>query len=296
MVYGLSLAMASGNSFLGYKAAKPLNVLIVDNELHQEELAWRVGQVGRAMGAKPDGRLNFTFLRGSSVDIDGLDAKLDECGGSKYDIIVIDAMYRILPKGMSENDNASMTQIYNKLDGLARKNEAAIINIHHSSKGGQGDKGVTDVGAGAGAISRAADTHMVIREHVDAGLHVIDAVTRSGISPKPVTARLEWPLWKEVKGVEPTVKTFENAREKMNKEKKDNTEESEDKVINYMLKWQQENEGQVLNSAQIHQEMKFDTWANSKTFKKHLKSMVEKGKLKELPKEVGSQCLRYLAL
>ena len=296
LVYNMALAVASGNDFLGYKAAKPLNVLIVDNELHQEELAWRVGQVGRAMGATPDGRLNFTFLRGSSVDVDGLDAKLDECGGSRYDIIVIDAFYRILPKGVSENDNSGITQIFNKLDGLARKNEASIINIHHSSKGNQGDKGVTDVGAGAGSISRAADTHMVIREHVDEGLHVIEAVTRSGISPKPVTAKLEWPLWKEVKGVEPTLKTFENARKKLNDEQKKENCGREDVVVNYMLDWQEKNDSKALNSAQLHQALKMSTWGNEKTFKKHLKSMVEKGRLKELPKEAGSLALRYFAL
>ena len=221
LVYNIALAVTSGREFLGYKSEKPLKVLIVDNELHMEELTWRVKQVGNALNARPKGRLNFTFLRGSMVDIDALDAKLDECGGSKYDIIVIDAFYRILPKGMSENDNASMTQIYNKLDLLAEKNEASIINIHHSSKGNQGDKGVTDVGAGAGAISRAADTHMVIREHVEEKHVVIEAVTRSGLSPAPVTAEFQFPLWIHKPDMEPKVVNFENSRDKMNADKKD---------------------------------------------------------------------------
>ncbi len=295
LVYNLAMAVATGNSFLGYKAAKPLKVLIVDNELHPEELSYRVHQVGKAMNAKPEGRLNFTFLRGSSVDIDGLDAKLDECDGSQYDILILDAFYRILPKGVSENDNAGITQIYNKLDNLARKNEASIINIHHSSKGNQGDKGVTDVGAGAGSISRATDTHLVIREHVEKGLNVIDAITRSGVSPEPVTAKLEWPLWKQVKGVDPTLKTFENAREKVNTDKKKENEKREDAVVEYMLNWQQENQGQVLNSSQLYAALKMSTWGGEQAFKKNLKKMAEKGKLKELPKATGSLALRYFA-
>ena len=69
---------------------------------------------------------------------------------SHYDLIIIDALYRILPEGTSENDNAQITRVFNKLDNIAKKNDCAVINIHHSSKGNQGDKAVTDVGAGAG--------------------------------------------------------------------------------------------------------------------------------------------------
>ena len=292
LVYNIALAVTSGREFLGYKADKPLKVLIVDNELHKEELTWRVKQVGNALDARPEGRLNFTFLRGSMVDIDALDAKLDECGGSQYDIIVIDAFYRILPKGMSENDNASMTQIYNKLDLLAEKNEASIINIHHSSKGNQGDKGVTDVGAGAGAISRAADTHMVIREHIEENHVVIEAVTRSGLSPAPVTAEFQFPLWHHKPEMEPTVKNFENARDKLNEKKKDAVAGKHAAIAKWIKEYE-EKKGDPPNSAQIHEATGFSTWPKSVTFKKQLKTMCEKGILKELPKASGSTALRY---
>ncbi|MCP4779765.1 MAG: AAA family ATPase [Hyphomicrobium sp.] len=226
------------------------------------------------------------------VDIDALDSKLDECGGSQYDIIVIDAFYRILPKGMSENDNASMTQIYNKLDGLASKNEASIINIHHSSKGNQGDKGVTDVGAGAGAISRAADTHMVIREHLEEKHVVIEAVTRSGLSPAPVTAEFQFPLWIHKPDMDPTVKSFENARSKMNSEKKDEVAGKYEQIAAWVAQYEEEN-GKQPNSVEMYEACKLGTWGKVITFKKHLKQMSADGILKELPKAAGSNALRY---
>ena len=292
LVYNIALAVTSGREFLGYKAEKPLKVLIVDNELHKEELTWRIKQVGNALNAKPEGRLNFTFLRGSMVDIDALDSKLDECGGSQYDIIVIDAFYRILPKGMSENDNASMTQIYNKLDGLASKNEASIINIHHSSKGNQGDKGVTDVGAGAGAISRAADTHMVIREHVEEKHVVIEAVTRSGLSPAPVTAEFQFPLWIHKPDMEPKVVNFENARDKRNADQKEDIAGKYEGIAQWVTDFEAKNDKQP-NSVEVYEGCKMGTWDKVITFKKHLKKMSELGILKELPKAAGSNALRY---
>ncbi len=292
LVYNMALSLACGKKFLTYHAAKPLKVLICDNELHEEELTFRVSAVAEALGVDPEDRLEFTLLRGSNVDIDALDRKLDECGGSRFDIIVIDAFYRILPKGMSENDNAAMTQIYNKLDTLARKNEASVINIHHSSKGNQGDKGVTDVGAGAGSISRAADTHMVIREHSEEGLFVIDAVTRSGISPKPCTAKLNWPRWEVVGNVEPELKTFENQREKVQRRAKEENAGKVEIVLEYLRR--ETEAGKTPNSMEIFNACKLSTWGSDSTFKKNLKRIAASGRIKELPHAPGSLALRYI--
>ena len=292
MVYNLAMALSCGKEWMGYRSGKDLKVLICDNELHKEELAFRVQKVAGALGANPGDKLQFTVLRGSDVDVEALDRKLDEVSASRFDIIVIDAFYRILPKGMSENDNASMTQIFNKLDSIASKNECAIINIHHSSKGEQGDKSVTDVGSGAGAISRAADTHLAIRRHVEDGYVVIDAVTRSGISPKPVTARFNFPLW-ELSDVEPELRTFESARDKMNSNKKGETEEKRKIILDYMEK---NAKNTTFTAAGMHEKLKLSTWPVLKTFKKHLKALSEEGLLKETAPEPGTCATRYSSI
>jgi zinc and cadmium transporter len=54
---------------------------------------------------------------------------------------------------------------------------------------------LTDVGSGAGSISRAADTHLVIRQHREPGLAVLDAACRSFPPVKPISLQYEFPLW-----------------------------------------------------------------------------------------------------
>jgi hypothetical protein len=123
----------------------------------------------------------------------------------RYNLIVLDALYRTLPPKCNENDNAQMMAIYNKIDEIARHSGASVAIIHHSSKGDQSTKGVTDIGAGAGSISRAADTHLTLRQHELAGCVVAEAVTRSFPSPDPLTLRFSFPLW-EPTHIEPAIK------------------------------------------------------------------------------------------
>ena len=68
------------------------------------------------------------------------------------------AFYRFLPAGTDENANADMASLYNHIDRYAADLGCAFVLIHHSSKGNQSGKSVTDVGAGAGS-------------HADAGGH-----------------------------------------------------------------------------------------------------------------------------
>lgn len=112
-----------------------------------------------------------------------------------YKLIIFDAKYRFASIGVSENDNAAETLIYNTLDQIAAETRAAVVVVHHASKGSQSDKRVTDVGAGAGAQSRAADCHMILREHEEQGVYVLDAAVRSFPPVKPMALRWQFPVW-----------------------------------------------------------------------------------------------------
>jgi hypothetical protein len=50
---------------------------------------------------------------------------------------------------------------------------------------------VVDVGAGAGSMARAADSHFVLREHAEDGAIVIDAAVRSWKPIQPFVVRRE---------------------------------------------------------------------------------------------------------
>ena len=209
LVYLLAWCIVTGMSWLSHAVTKG-RVLIIDNELHPETLAHRLDWIAnKLMINRSDyaDTIDVITLRGQNINIHDIERRLATIKPGTYSLVIIDALYRTIPQGTSENDNAMMMAIYNKLDYYASASQwdCAIAVVHHSSKGQQGDKQLTDVGAGAGSISRAADTHIVIRPHEDEGLSVLECVTRSFKSPDPVSIQFDCPLWQAVTS-EPQVK------------------------------------------------------------------------------------------
>jgi len=194
-VYNLAARLATGGEFLGWTSPHNLKCMIVDNELHPEELAFRVGSVQDAMEVNFGDDLHFTCLRGAAVDMNHIEQKLVASGASRFDVIILDALYRFIPAGTSENDNAQMMLIYNTIDRIARTFDCSVICVHHASKGNQNEKQVSDVGAGAGAISRAADTQVVLFPHEQEGMVCVEAITRSSKTPKSRSATLDGFIW-----------------------------------------------------------------------------------------------------
>jgi hypothetical protein len=134
-------------------------------------------------------------LRGLGIDLLKLAPLIRSIEPGRYVLVILDAWYRFLPFGFSENDNAQVMELYNRIDAYTARLQAGWVNIHHTSKGDQTNKSVTDVGSGAGSQSRAADTHLIIRPHEEEGLSVIEAAVRSFPPVSPLTVRWEFPLW-----------------------------------------------------------------------------------------------------
>ena len=192
---GLAWSIAQGIPWMGFDTSQG-RVLLIDNELHPETLSARHSAIANAMGVDSsfNEMVDVLPLRGFACGVAEL-SQFVEGEAGKYALIIIDALYRTLPEGTSENDNAQMMQIYNHLDRFAAKLDAAIVVVHHSTKGDQSSKDVTDMGSGAGSIARAADTHVSIRPHEELGFAVLEARTRSSKPPEPVTIAWEYPLW-----------------------------------------------------------------------------------------------------
>ena len=166
LVLQLAIALATGGDWLGRECTKS-NVLLVDNELHPETETSRLKHVANVMGVPIDSLegLDFLLQRGGIKDLLSLESQLRAINDAakRYEVIIIDALYKALPKDVDENSNGQITGIYNQVEKIAREQEAAVILVHHTSKGNQANKSVTDVGAGAGAQSRAPDTHLALR-------------------------------------------------------------------------------------------------------------------------------------
>ena len=151
-------------------------------------------------------------LRGQLRDILAMAAYFDAIEPRHYSAIILDAMYRFMPAGTDENDNGAMAGIYNRLDAYAERLGCCFIAIHHTTKGNQSAKSVTDVGAGAGSQSRAADAHLVLRPHEEPGAVVLEAVVRSWAPVTPIALRWEFPVWRPAPELDPAALRSEKLR------------------------------------------------------------------------------------
>ncbi len=198
LVTDLAISVATGRSWLGCYDTQQGDVLILDNELHGTTTANRIPKVAGARGvnmADFDRRLFVENLRGRLVDIEALERYFAAIDPGRFKVVILDAFYRFMPCGSDENDNAGMAAVYNRIDRYAHHLGAAFILIHHTTKGSQSDKSVTDVGAGAGSQSRAADAHLILRPHAEDNVVVLDAAVRSWAPIMPRCLRWEFPVY-----------------------------------------------------------------------------------------------------
>lgn len=198
LAYVLLLCVATGKRWLDRFNTTKGRVLLIDNELHPPTIANRIPAVGQALElfeSEYSDVLDIWPLRGNLRSLNELHAEFDDIDHGYYRLIVFDARYRFSSEIESENDNAATTRFYNTLDRLAEQTGAALVLIHHSSKGSQTDKNVVDVGAGAGAQARAADCHLVLRDHEEEGVAVLDGAVRSFKPVEPIAVRWQFPLW-----------------------------------------------------------------------------------------------------
>ena len=197
LVMNLALAVALGRDWMGFPCEQG-KVLIIDNELHPATTAYRFRTMLAKLGIPRSAVNPFIRIenqRGMLETIQSLSTQIEELKKEDYKLIIIDAFYRAVPQGTNENDNGSITALYNLLDRYAGTLNSAFALIHHTSKGNQSQKSVTDVGAGAGAQSRAADTHLVLRPHKEKGVIAVDCAVRSFAPVRPFCLRFDWPVW-----------------------------------------------------------------------------------------------------
>ena len=197
LVLDLAVSVAMGYDWQGFPCNQG-RVLIIDNELHPDVLTWRLNQVLVERGVTQERLRDRMFIfsqRGRLQDINFMGTYMDRLAKGNFKMIIVDAFYRVMPKNMDENDNGTMASVYNLIDRYAGTTGAAFVLIHHTTKGVQANKAITDVGAGAGSQSRACDTHVVLRRHQEEGVVVMDGVCRSFAPPSPCCLRFSFPVW-----------------------------------------------------------------------------------------------------
>ena len=203
---GLGLSVVTGRKWLNRFWTRRGKVLLIDNELHLETLAQRLPRIADAMGIQPHEYADQLFvanLRGQLIDLNSLSEQLLGLEPGAFSLIVLDAWYRFQPVGSDENSNGDVAQLYNLLDSVANKLGSAFVCIHHTSKGNQSGKGVTDVGSGAGAQSRAPDSHLTMRLYEEDNAVVVEAAVRSFAPMEPFCLRWNFPVWTPADDLDP---------------------------------------------------------------------------------------------
>lgn len=202
LTYYKALCIVTGRMLFRFATRKG-KVLLLDNELHPAIIVDRIARVATEMGipaSEYGDMIHVCSLRGRLLDLPGIERQIiDQLEGGTYAAVICDAWYRFSPGGRDgENSNSGITQAFNSVDRMAAKSKAAWILIHHSSKGDQSSKSVVDVGSGAGAQSRAADCHVVLREHELPDTVVMEAKVRSFPPVQPIVLEWHYPLWRVI--------------------------------------------------------------------------------------------------
>lgn len=195
---GIALHLQAGWPWLGRFDVAKGNVLLIDNELHPETIAHRIPVVANGYGipaSEYENGLCVEHLRGRLTDINAMASYFSQIEKDRFRCIVLDAKYRFMPEGTDENSNADEMRFYNLIDQYSAMTGSTMVLIHHASKGDQSGKRATDIGAGAGSQSRAADCHLVLREHEEQGCAVMEGEVRSFPRPDPVVLRWNYPIW-----------------------------------------------------------------------------------------------------
>lgn len=196
LLWGLVFSITFGWRWLGRFATKPGKCLVIDNELPPAVIKHRIIAICGALQIdyqQAKGKIEIESLRGKRQDIFQIERRLQREHG--FDFIGIDALYRAYPKGMNENDNAKMTEVYDAIASIANSTNAMVGVSHHSPRGNVGDRRVVDLGAGGGAQGRAADFVIGLREHELPDHAVLEGVVRSFAPPEPLGITWAYPLW-----------------------------------------------------------------------------------------------------
>ncbi len=217
LVVDLALSICSGRTWLGNFETEVGDVLILDNELHGETIAQRIPKVAAARGIPVEtveDSLYVKSLRGQLKTVLTLGPFFEGLEPGRFQVIVLDAFYRFMPRDMDENDNGTMASLYNHLDLYADRLGCCFVLIHHTTKGNQSAKSVTDVGAGAGSQSRATDTHLILRPHEEADVVVLEAAVRSWPPVPPRCLRWTFPVWTPAADLDPAQLKGERSKRK----------------------------------------------------------------------------------
>jgi hypothetical protein len=237
LIVQLAIAVATGSKWIGITCQKK-PVLYIDGELSPEMTGERIRDIREKMGVNylPE---DLHIINTKKEDVTLRDVADDFVHGvRKEEVVIIDPLYMFL--NSDENDNSQMKKEMEQIKRISATG-AAVIVVHHMSKGIQSGKMSIDRASGAGVLGRFFDSILTLnllnREATDpARPERVEADTRSFQQPRPVN------LWFD--GFHTVDSSEDLAGRDLNDPKKSNLEQktaNDTGKINHCYAWMKDN-------------------------------------------------------
>ena len=161
----LAICVATGKPFLGWTVPKPRRVLVVQPEIKEAHYHRRTQYMTGAMrivAADLDDRLGIVNARGMAIDA----SKIERYAAQfRAELVIIDPLYKITEG--DENKAQDIKPTLAAFDKIATQTGAAVLWVHHDSKGTPGDRDARDRGAGSNILIRDVDQLFTLTPHRD---------------------------------------------------------------------------------------------------------------------------------
>jgi RecA-family ATPase len=158
LVSELALAIATGKKWLGHQCAKGA-VLYVNFEIKPEQIGrrlWKIMETG-VYPLPENGAFEVWNLRGEHYRPleDFTETLIGRMEAKQYKAVILDPFYK-LNEGV-ENAAEDVEKTFTTLDRITLETGAALIYVHHDSKGLQYGKASFDRSSGSGVFARDPD-------------------------------------------------------------------------------------------------------------------------------------------
>lgn len=186
----MALSLSAGRDFLNWHVPKARRVLYMQFEIRDHHSHRRTRNLALAMGIRPEDlgdRLLIIPGRGLGLaGSEGLERIRLATGDFNPEVIMLDPLYK-LAQGV-ENAAEDFKVLLNAFDQLAELTGAAIIYVHHDTKGSPGDKDIRDRGAGSNVLGRDYDACVTLTAHAqETDASVVEVLLRNYPPQDPFT-------------------------------------------------------------------------------------------------------------
>jgi AAA domain len=207
MALDLALCVAAGIPWLD-RVCMRCEVLYVNFEVLAPYFQERLARVASARGIKDltNEQLRIVNARGLAISGEDLGAPLQKhLDDIKFSpkLIVLDPLYK-MSSGLDENSAGDMAQVMKAIEDIAARYGAAVVIVHHFSKGNQSSKSAIDRVSGSGVFGRDPDVLLNLTAHEQDNCFTFEATQRNRGKGSSSVLRFTFPVFAKAPELDPS--------------------------------------------------------------------------------------------